>query len=98
MEGSQDSEQGSGHDADESHLIWRRLQLSKAKLKGVTEMAALMAGFSVVSKLSIKSIVNHDMPHFPKLSQLRKNHCVYKTQAYRFLLPFPLNYRSPPSS
>lgn len=31
-------------------LQWRRLQLSKAKLKGVTEMAALMAGFSVVSK------------------------------------------------
>lgn len=32
-----------------NYLIWRRLQLSKAKLKGVTEMAALMAGFSVVS-------------------------------------------------
>jgi len=35
--------------SEPTHLIWRRLQLSKAKLKGVTEMAALMAGFSVVS-------------------------------------------------
>ena len=29
-------------------LAWRRLHLSKAKLSGITEMAALMAGFSVV--------------------------------------------------
>ena len=46
-------------DSDESnepnHLIWRRLQLSKAKLKGVTEMAALMAGFSVVSNFMLNS-------------------------------------------
>lgn len=32
-----------------NEFVWKRLQLSKAKLKGVTEIAALMAGFSVVS-------------------------------------------------
>lgn len=50
MEGSEGSE-GSTLEPDENTLIWRRLQLSKAKLKGVTEMAALMAGFSVVCKI-----------------------------------------------
>ncbi len=49
-EGPSEDEDEVKADPDEpNYLIWRRLQLSKAKLKGVTEMAALMAGFSVVS-------------------------------------------------
>jgi len=43
------SETSSNNETETDLIIWRRLQLSKAKLKGVTEMAALMAGFSVVS-------------------------------------------------
>lgn len=38
----------------EEHLLWRRLELSKSKLKGVTEMAALMAGFSVVATVELE--------------------------------------------
>jgi len=38
---------------EENHVLWRRLQLSKAKLKGVTEMAALMAGFSVIATVEL---------------------------------------------
>lgn len=43
-----------------NYLIWRRIQLSKAKLKGVTEMAALMAGFSVVRQNFIGNYGNSE--------------------------------------
>jgi hypothetical protein len=39
-------------------LAWRRLHLSKAKLSGITEMAALMAGFSVVSHFKLSNCSN----------------------------------------
>ncbi|CAG7716603.1 unnamed protein product [Allacma fusca] len=39
-------------DSESTHepdfLLWRRFHQSKAKLRGVTEMAALLAGFSIV--------------------------------------------------
>ncbi|XP_021960593.2 calcium release-activated calcium channel protein 1 [Folsomia candida] len=39
-------------------LDWRRLHLSRAKLSGITEMAALMAGFSVVATVELQ--INED--------------------------------------
>ncbi|CAG7816210.1 unnamed protein product [Allacma fusca] len=42
----------------EEYLAWRRLQLSRAKLSGITEMAALMAGFSVVATVELQ--INDD--------------------------------------
>jgi len=36
-----------------NYMSWKRLQLSKAKLKGVTQMAAMMAGFSVVATVEL---------------------------------------------
>jgi len=36
-----------------NYLVWRRLQLSKAKLKGVTQLAAMMAGFSMVATVEL---------------------------------------------
>jgi len=42
---------GSVNSHSSEYIEWRRLQLSRAKLKGVTEMAALMAGFSVVNNI-----------------------------------------------
>ena len=53
---SSSEKENADDDADSNNepafLVWRRLHLSKAKLRGVTEMAALMAGFSVVSIFS----------------------------------------------
>lgn len=39
-------------------LAWRRLHLSRAKLSGITEIAALMAGFSVVATVELQ--INED--------------------------------------
>jgi len=39
-------------------LNWRRLHLSKAKLSGIVEMAALMSGFSVVATVELQ--INDD--------------------------------------
>ncbi|CAL8072714.1 unnamed protein product [Orchesella dallaii] len=43
---------------DPDMLDWRRLHLSKAKLSGITEMAAVMAGFSVVATVELQ--INDD--------------------------------------
>ncbi|CAG7725492.1 unnamed protein product [Allacma fusca] len=41
-------------DNEPDYLVRRRLHLSRAKLRGVTEMAALMAGFSVVATVELQ--------------------------------------------